>query len=235
MPRPSRTPLPSQERLKELFDYDPDTGVVRTKTTRLSKRASFRVRQIVGYPSNQGYLKVTIDGVLCSLHRVIWKWMTGDEPPIIDHINRARADNRWSNLRLATPTLNNVNSGLSRLNTSGVKGVRMQPRDGQWVAMATVKGRAVYLGTFRTREEAATAYEAVAKAEYGDFFVPERAEQRVFYDVVELVDEKFVADIANIGRTLIGLGFRSEATLPEEAMKIGRKLLEMSKIRPTPA
>jgi hypothetical protein len=200
MPRTARMPLPTQERLKELLDYNPDTGVVTAKMTRLSKHSAYLPGQVVGYPSPQGYLKITIDGVLHPLHRIIWKWMTGDDPSLLDHINRARADNRWSNLRLATPTENRANSGPSRLNTSGVKGVRMIPLDGQWDASATIKGKSVRLGTFRTRDEAAAAYEAVAKAEYGDFYTPERGEQRIFYDVVELADKAFIDEVLRLAR-----------------------------------
>jgi len=45
-------------------------------------------------------------------HRIVWAWLTGDDPGdlYIDHIDRNRANNRWWNLRLGTAELNSVNT-----------------------------------------------------------------------------------------------------------------------------
>lgn len=58
------------------------------------------------------YVKVRCKDKLFSAHRVIWFLQTGlwpDDNLVIDHINGARNDNRWMNLRQVTTAENNAN------------------------------------------------------------------------------------------------------------------------------
>ena len=84
------------------YKYDPETGVV----TRLIKYANNKhpAGSIVGSKDEQkGYLYCQLNGKRTKLHRFIWFWMTGEWPEWVDHKNRIRDDNRWSNLRNVTP------------------------------------------------------------------------------------------------------------------------------------
>ena len=156
-------PLPSQARLRELLDYDPLTGG-------LVRIANSRRSDLVGKPagSNRLYSRVSVDQKFYAAHRLIWMWMTGDDPGEleVDHIDRNPRNNRWDNLRLATPSQNNFNAkGKSR---SGLpKGVKKN-RQG-FGARITANGVVHWLGTYNTPEEAHQAYCVAAADLHGEF------------------------------------------------------------------
>lgn len=100
------------ENVSEYFEYDPDTGVViRLKTD--NNAFSENVGQPVGFINSFGYLQVTHAGYSWRLHRIIWYLMTGEDPGTasIDHIDRNRSNNCWSNLRLADSRTQALNVG----------------------------------------------------------------------------------------------------------------------------
>ncbi len=102
-------------RLRGLFSYDPDTGVL----TRLSGAG-----EPCGTLLSTGYLTAWVDGRSVGVHRIAWALHSGQYPSVeIDHINGDPADNRLCNLRLATSSQNNQNRRLSTRNKSGAKGV----------------------------------------------------------------------------------------------------------------
>lgn len=123
-----------------------------------------------GNINNQGYVRIKIDGVTYAGHRLAW-WLFYGEPPSrdIDHKNRKRHDNRISNLRLATPTLNGANQSLATNNTSGAKGVYLVKGLGRWRARLFFTGGSISLGTYTTREEAKAAYIQGAANMFGDY------------------------------------------------------------------
>lgn len=90
----------------------------------------------------------------------------------VDHINGDGIDNRRSNIRIATPTLNQANRAVERRNKIGLKGVSMRAHSKgakPYRAVITPNGKKIYLGSFSTKEEAAAAYAGAAKALWGDF------------------------------------------------------------------
>ena len=98
--------------------------------------------------------------------------MTGEwGRPAIDHRDGNSTNNRWSNLRRATPSQNNANRRRPRHNTSGYKGVYF--RWGFWRACIKRNGRRIYLGVFATPEEAHAAYVAAARKLFGEFARPD--------------------------------------------------------------
>ncbi len=79
--------------LINLYRYDPETGLLYGK----------RKETPVGSLNTEGYVKVKIRNKLYSLHRLAWFYVTGEWPKnIIDHKNRVKYDNRFSNLRDVT-------------------------------------------------------------------------------------------------------------------------------------
>lgn len=84
-----------------------------------------------------------------------------------DHINGDGLDNRRSNLRLCTHSQNMQNLPRRSDNTSGYKGV---VRKGSgWRARIQSAGKVYDGGTHNTPEEAARAYDELAKKHHGEF------------------------------------------------------------------
>lgn len=98
------------------------------------------------------------------------RFLLGDPPDLhVDHINRNTLDNRRSNLRLATRSQNKANSGRYRNNTSGYKGVSWNRKTRRWYAKVGDGAKNRCIGHFETAEEAARAYDRVARERYGEF------------------------------------------------------------------
>ena len=109
----------TQERLKELFIYEPETGVF----TRKYKKRTHNKKESHGW-IQKGYWAIKIDGVKYLCHRLAFLYMTGSMPvDCVDHINRNRGDNRWENLRDCTHAENRKNNPINKRNTTGASGV----------------------------------------------------------------------------------------------------------------
>lgn len=102
------------------------------------------------------------------MHRFILGDTKGLE---IDHRDGNGLNNCKSNLRLATRSENMQNSRVPKNNRYGVKGVCFLPnRYGKkWKAAICANNRAITLGHFHTKEEAAKAYNEAAKKYHGEF------------------------------------------------------------------
>jgi hypothetical protein len=161
-----RTYHPSLERVRELFLYDPVTGLVRAKTNRRLAKAG----DIIGTKHNKGYLSVNIDGENWYLHNIAWfliheEWPTAD----IDHIDANRSNNAIRNLRHGSRSHNNAN-WVTTNNKHGVRGVYyMNNRAKPWVARIHMRRKCIHLGCFSTEEEAGAAYREAARHYFGDF------------------------------------------------------------------
>jgi hypothetical protein len=152
-------PLPSQEELRKLLDYDPETGKLIWKRRKCDS-PTWNIR-FAGKPAltieKRGYFTGSIWGVKYMTHRIIWKWMTGDDPAEIDHINGNGLDNRWANLRSVDRLANARNMPKRRENKSGYCGVYFA--QGKWQARILRKT----IGTFSSREDAIAARKAAER------------------------------------------------------------------------
>ena len=113
--------------------------------------------------------RYTWDGIkVCRIymHREIMKATKGVE---VDHKNLNKLDNRRENLRLCTRTENARNIPKGKRNTSGFKGVFFQNRKNPWRARIRCGEKSISLGSFKTPEEAASAYNAAATRLHGEF------------------------------------------------------------------
>lgn len=168
--------LPSQEVLRQLLDYDPETGALTWRgrgvewfkdgrQTREHNAAIWNSKN-AGRPAftaiSTGYRYGAILDQNLLAHRVIWKMVHGVDPDHIDHINGNRSDNRLANLRNVDATANTRNSRIPNHNTSGHLGVSFDKGRCKWAAYITVSGRKVSLGRFacigqaiKSRKEAA--------------------------------------------------------------------------------
>ena len=139
------------ERVRELFDYREDGNLIR-KVSGYGNNAGSMAGTLCG----DGYYNIQIDYEKHYAHRVVWLWHHGYMPESqIDHINRARGDNRIENLREVSHQCNLRNSGNPRDNKSGVKGVYTSPKLGNvWLARITSNRKTYHLGTFKCFDEA---------------------------------------------------------------------------------
>ena len=165
----------SVEKLKELFDYDADSGELVWKQRDRAKFTSARIwnswntryaGKKAGTSDSYGYIQVGMAGRLHLVHRCVWAIVTGKFPENeIDHIDGNRSNNRIANLREATHAQNSKNQGVRRNNASGYKGISLHKKTGKYRAQI---GR-IHLGTFTSPQEAHAAYCEAANKLHGEF------------------------------------------------------------------
>ncbi|MEL6754990.1 MAG: HNH endonuclease [Pseudomonadota bacterium] len=160
------------EIVRELLDYDPDTGHLkwraRTRKWFSSDRAwkNFNA-QFAGKPaltatSKKRYRHGLILGFTFSAHQVAFAHHHGRWPTFgIDHDNGDGFDNRISNLFDRPQSENCKNKRLRKDNTSGQMGV-CRTENGQWAVTIGSK----YLGTFEHFDKAISVRKA-AEQQHG--------------------------------------------------------------------
>jgi hypothetical protein len=160
-----RCDMITQERLKELYDYDPKTGLF---TQRFNRRGTFAGRT-AGSKGKNGYIKLCVDKNHLLAHRLAWLYMNGQFPPMIDHINGQRDDNRIENLRICTSHENHCNVAIAKNNTSGVKGISFSAQTQKWKPQVMCKGKRYFLGYFESLVDAEAALKELREKLHGDF------------------------------------------------------------------
>lgn len=154
------------ERLKELLDYDPASGIF----TRRVRRHKHEAGGTAGVVGPKGYRRIKIGGKSYAAHRLAVLYMTGSWPvDEVDHINGDKDDNRWCNLHEATRNQNLCNRGVRANSGTGFKGVSYDKRSGKFWAYVTLNKQRKHLGTFATAEQAHAAYVAKAAELHGSF------------------------------------------------------------------
>lgn len=133
VPKPWRKPKKkmTQERLRELFDYNEETGDLIRKLT--APGPNGKVGSVIRTKDTKGYYQVMVDGWTEMVHRVIWCWVYGYVPENqIDHRDSCKTNNAISNLREVSASCNIRNQGLRVENVSGVAGVRWVKQEGKY-------------------------------------------------------------------------------------------------------
>jgi hypothetical protein len=158
-----KTAVVDATELRQLLDYDQDTGLLRwrerpeelfaTKRAYRAWNARYAGGPAFTCQNPAGYLTGQLFGRWHAAHRVVWAWAHGVWPEHqIDHINRIRHDNRLVNLREVTNAENAKNQSVPRSSRTGVLGVsRLSLNEGRyeyWSARIRINGKDIRLGTF---------------------------------------------------------------------------------------
>lgn len=153
----------TQAELKSLLHYDPGTG----KFYWLVTRGKAKAGGLAGNKNQRGYIGIGLIGADYQAHRLAFLYMTGAFPSDqCDHINGARDDNRWANLRAVSGAENKRNQKTPSNSKTGVLGVCWYKRVGAWQAQIQANGRNHYLGCFANLADAIAARKA-AEVKYG--------------------------------------------------------------------
>jgi hypothetical protein len=147
----------SHDEVAALLTYDPKTGLLRHKVNGHKRKAG----DAVGRLDTKGYVRVRLLGYEFKAHRLAWLLTYGVWPENeIDHINGCPSDNRISNLRDVTTSVNGHNrTKAMKNNKTGLLGVSM--RGDKYVAQIGIHGAQFRLGVFDTPEKAHAAYTSV--------------------------------------------------------------------------
>lgn len=140
----------TKERLMELLEYNPYTGLFYWKESR------GRVKQgsLAGTLDKDGYTQIRVDSVLYRAHRLQFLYMTGAWPrQLVDHKDRVRTNNQWDNLREQDGVINAQNTTMKSTNTSGFPGVHKKGKSWQQRTRDDL-GVRVTLGCYPTPQEA---------------------------------------------------------------------------------
>lgn len=133
----------TQERLKELFDYQDGNLVWKIS------RGRVKAGRIAGHLNNHfDYYRVTVDKKVYFAHQLIFIFHNGYLPENIDHADNNPLNNKIENLRPATRSQNMFNAKIHKTNSSGVKNVSWNKADKKWVVMVRAFGSRKYLGSF---------------------------------------------------------------------------------------
>jgi hypothetical protein len=145
------------ERVWELYDYNPLTGYLISKSRRKAGQP------VIGTLSNRNMWKITLtredwSTLATNYARAVFAWCNARWPEgSIDHKNRDIRDNRIWNLREADVVLQSQNKGNFNY---GAIWHKVQKK---WHAQIQNNGNHKYLGTFDTQKEAQEAYMAACR------------------------------------------------------------------------
>lgn len=161
------------EKVRKLFSYCPSTGIIkfneRPREDFNSLRAykswnSQNAGRVTGFVTETGsknskkyYLKAYMGCIRYYVHRLIWVYMTGQQPDEIDHIDGNEQNNVWSNLRSVPHRTNGKNQRLHNTNTSGSSGVTYRKDSMRWRARIMVNDKQINLGSFINKNDAINA------------------------------------------------------------------------------
>ena len=154
------------EFVRATFDYDPE-GFLVWKRSLNNQFAGKRA----GGVDKKGYWYIQLERFNRKVlaHRLIFLWHKGYTPPMVDHANRVKTDNRIENLREATPTQQNANKPIDPRNRIAFKGVEYDRGRNRYRAILT-KNKIKYRSKrFKTPEEAHDAYIKMALDHFGEF------------------------------------------------------------------
>ena len=154
----------TQEELKKLLHYDPETGVL---TWVEGKRKNARAGWVMKNQDGKSYYQLWIRYKYYYSHRLAWLYMTGSLPEYeIDHIDGNGCNNKFLNLREVDRYENHKNRRIPSNNKSGLIGVCVSKKYMSWRSQIKVRNKQIHLGFFDNIFDASCARKS-AEIKYG--------------------------------------------------------------------
>ena len=157
--------------INDLFEYR--DGELYWKE-RPSRRVD--ISKPAGYINDRGYRRIKIKGKAYRAHRLMYQmfnehWDITDtsQDNSVDHADRNPLNNNIDNLRIATSSENNCNSGKQKNNTSGTTGVCWDKSSGKWKVRVAVNKKQHYGGYFVNKEDAISKATQMRDELHGEF------------------------------------------------------------------
>lgn len=168
----AESPLPTPEELRQLLEYNSDTGALRWRkrgselfrgisAERVARLWNGRYAGQAAFTAKdgKGYFHGSVFSRNFRAHRIAWAIYHGEWPEgPIDHIDHDRTNNRIANLRSVSASGNCRNMSMDRRNSSGAVGVVWHR--GKWQAQIRILYRTLYLGRFDSFDDAVAARKA---------------------------------------------------------------------------
>jgi hypothetical protein len=158
----------TQDRLKELLSYCPETGEFRYLAD--GNNQYTKAGALAGSINGHGRRYIKIDGVQYSSHRLAWLYVNGLFPDKdIDHIDCDPLNNRIENLRLCNDSENQANRGARKNNKVGLKGVNWCNTRKKYVAQIQKNGKGKTIGRYDCKAAAHFAYLVESDKIHGEY------------------------------------------------------------------
>jgi hypothetical protein len=159
---------PTQAELLDRFILDQATGILTYRKTIRRCKAG-----LVAGVETHGYCFINVAKKRYPRSQLVFCMVYGRWANRVDHKNRIKLDDRPENLRECSQSENMANRTKFRSRGIGAglpRGVYWNHAGGpSLMAMIRINGKTVYLGCFKTVEEAKAAYDAAAFVAFGDF------------------------------------------------------------------
>ena len=170
----------TKELLHQKFSYCP-IDIARPLVHK-NDSGRFKRGDPAGSISTNSYYQIWVQKKPMLLHRAVWLYKhpgcyyRSEIPPILDHINMNKQDNRYENLRPVSRNFNNFNVRKREDSSSNYRGVSWNKRSEKWTAQIKVGGKHRHLGIFPGTPEgeiaAALAWDRAAFEVYGEDAIP---------------------------------------------------------------
>ncbi|EDI2893888.1 hypothetical protein CDG24_25175 [Salmonella enterica subsp. enterica serovar Newport] len=124
----------------------------------------------IGSLDKEGYKRTsfTLDGVKrdYKIHRLVYWLITGEWVNMIDHLDRNKSNNQFSNLEPTDNVDNGRNRSVNINSDTGYIGVN-KAKNGYRISI-TLDGKPTYFYGYKRKETAALARDVLARILYGD-------------------------------------------------------------------
>ena len=88
---------------------------------------------------------------------------------LVDHKDSNKTNNHFNNLRFVTKSQNEMNKGISKANTSGIRGVSFCKQRNCWRGRVKLNGKDIHIGFFKTLDEAKVAMKIAHEKYFGEY------------------------------------------------------------------